>query len=137
MGEMAEGYSGSDIAVVVREAIMEPLRKCQSAKQFVVNADKTMSPCEDYPNCPQCPLKLVSGIGGTVFNNATTQQQSNQCQTCGAIRISLYDIDTDKLKVPIVTHADFVKALRKAHSSVAPEELLRFVQWTEEFGQEG
>lgn len=27
LGERAEGYSGSDIAVVVREALMEPLRK--------------------------------------------------------------------------------------------------------------
>ena len=29
MGQKTEGYSGSDISVVVREALMEPLRKCQ------------------------------------------------------------------------------------------------------------
>jgi SpoVK/Ycf46/Vps4 family AAA+-type ATPase len=29
LGHRTEGYSGSDIAVVVREALMEPLRKCQ------------------------------------------------------------------------------------------------------------
>lgn len=36
LGALAEGYSGSDVAVVVREALMEPLRKCQSAKQFLL-----------------------------------------------------------------------------------------------------
>ena len=38
-GNKTEGFSGSDISVVVREALMEPLRKCQSAKQFYKHAD--------------------------------------------------------------------------------------------------
>lgn len=132
MGEMSEGYSGSDISVVVREAIMEPLRKCQSAKQFTQTEDGMLSPCEDYPNCPYCPIKLATE---TVFNNSAPTQ--NQCQRCGAFRMSLYDIDTDKLKVPIVIFTDFTKALTKAHSSVGQNELEQFVKWTEEFGQEG
>ncbi len=32
---------------------------------------------------------------------------------------------------------DFEKALQRAHSSVGADELTRFIQWTEEFGQEG
>ena len=58
MAARAEGYSGSDIAVVVREALMEPLRKCQTAKQFVVDQLGNYHPCEDYPNCPRCPMQL-------------------------------------------------------------------------------
>ena len=136
MGVIAEGYSGSDVAVVVREAIMEPLRKCQQAKQFMINPqDGMIAPCSDYPNCPYCPMNLLTQKTGTVFTAA--EQAQNQCQKCGAIRMSLYDIDTDKLSVPVVVFPDFVKALNKAHGSVATSELLQCVQWTEEFGQEG
>lgn len=34
LGEMSEGYSGSDVAIVVNEALMMPVRKCQSGKHF-------------------------------------------------------------------------------------------------------
>lgn len=37
LGRRTEGYSGSDIAVVVREALMEPLRKCQ-VSHFIQNS---------------------------------------------------------------------------------------------------
>ena len=39
--------------------------------------------------------------------------------------------------VPFVTYADFDKALKKAHGSVASSDVTRFVEWVEEFGQEG
>lgn len=109
LGEMAEGYSGSDIAVLVREALMEPLRKCQTAKQFMPEGDMLV-PCEDYPNCPRCPISLSNG-----------PPAEKVCRNCGAIRMSLYDVPTEKLKVPLVTFKDFEKALTRAHSSVAPE----------------
>ena len=35
IGLMTGGASGSDIAILVNEALMEPLRKCQQAKQFL------------------------------------------------------------------------------------------------------
>jgi len=34
LGNMTEGFSGSDIATLNQDAIMEPIRKCQSAKFF-------------------------------------------------------------------------------------------------------
>jgi len=52
LGIRTEGYSGSDISVVVREALMEPLRKCQTAKQFLCTPEGMLRPCENYPNCP-------------------------------------------------------------------------------------
>lgn len=35
LGERCEGASGADCSVLVREALMMPLRKCQQAKQFI------------------------------------------------------------------------------------------------------
>eukprot|EP00826_Nyctotherus_ovalis_P039290 TRINITY_DN376_c0_g1_i10.p1 TRINITY_DN376_c0_g1~~TRINITY_DN376_c0_g1_i10.p1 ORF type:complete len:401 (-),score=131.74 TRINITY_DN376_c0_g1_i10:228-1430(-) len=39
LGEMTENYSGSDISTVVKDALMEPIRKCQSAVKFSITAD--------------------------------------------------------------------------------------------------
>jgi hypothetical protein len=64
-------------------------------------------------------------------------QLTAPCARCGAERKTLYDVPSEKLKVPLIIFDDFTKALNKAHSSVGTDELQRFVSWTEEFGQEG
>ena len=144
LGDLSEGYSGSDIAVVVREALMEPLRKCQMAKQFLKDMEGKFHPCEEYPNCPRCPMQLSSTYVSEVTKqnegntNAASQASSlSQCPHCHAIRMTLYDVESDKLVVPVVTYRDFQKALTRAHSSVGADELNKFVTWTEEFGQDG
>lgn len=137
LGEMSEGYSGSDVAVVVREALMEPLRKCQQAKQFMPDANGNLTPAEDYPNCPHCPMQLneaYRAVDGTVEGTGT---DGDQCRHCGAVRMTLYTMPPEKLVVPVICYADFQKALNRAHSSVGVDELSKFVAWTEEFGQEG
>jgi len=50
LGEHSEGYSGSDIAVVVKEALMMPVRKCQTAKHFAPTPDGGWTPT--YPSDP-------------------------------------------------------------------------------------
>lgn len=34
LGNMSEGYSGSDMSIVTNEALMMPVRRCQTAKKF-------------------------------------------------------------------------------------------------------
>lgn len=131
LGDSSEGYSGSDVAVVVREALMEPLRKCKVARQYIVRPDGKYVPCEEYPNCPHCPMALSTNPGGI---DAAKGQRCNQC---GAIRIGLYDVPSEALEVPPIIFNDFTKALSRAHSSVGADELDRFVEWTSEFGQDG
>mmetsp|Transcript_28769 Transcript_28769/g.35350 ORF Transcript_28769/g.35350 Transcript_28769/m.35350 type:complete len:386 (+) Transcript_28769:1080-2237(+) len=58
LGEQSDGFSGSDVAVVVREALMLPLRECQSAKFFREDANGFYFPVTEYPPCPFCPMKL-------------------------------------------------------------------------------
>ena len=110
LGDKAGGYSGSDISVVVREALMEPLRVCQAAKQFYEDDTTGMlSPCPDYPACPDCPIQL---------SDVPPLPQFAKCSKCHAVRMNLYDVPSDKLEVPIITYQDFVRALNKAHASV-------------------
>ena len=34
LGEMTEGYSGSDVSIIVRDAMMQPVRAVQMATHF-------------------------------------------------------------------------------------------------------
>ena len=126
----SKGFSGADISIVVRSALMEPLKVAQRAEFFSVDANGMYTPLktvEDQPPCHKCPMKLSSMPKGT----------KQRCENCGAVRCSLYDVEGSKLKVPDVTAEDFRNALSKANPSVAPKELVRFEEWTHEFGQEG
>lgn len=150
MGEMTEGCSGSDISVIVREGLMEPLRRCQQAKQFLsiptasaarhdatlpevpegeALPDTVFVPCVRYPNCPDCPMDLrMDGAGGVANGTA--------CRTCGAISMRLFDIDPNRLAVPMVRMEDFEHILERSRTSVGQEELGRYEEWTQQFGEE-
>jgi len=39
LAEHTEGYSGSDISLLVKDALMEPIRKCREAKNFIVTEE--------------------------------------------------------------------------------------------------
>ncbi|RHZ16618.1 hypothetical protein DYB37_005778, partial [Aphanomyces astaci] len=114
----AEGCSGSDISVLVREALMEPLRQCQQAQFFYRVRWGLYSWCA--PTCAGCKAP---------------------CPRCGSYRMRLYDLPDrgfkdDQLKPPMVSMTNFNKVLEHSISSVAPEELNQFIKWTTEFGQE-
>lgn len=127
LGDHTEGFSGSDVAQVVREALMEPLRICRTAKFWRKGTDGKYMPLLEDPPCPHCTPDLSS----------RPAPKRVPCRSCGAERLGLYDLESDELKVPDVTADDFRRVLEHCTSSVAPEELERFVKWTEEFGEEG
>eukprot|EP00521_Asterionellopsis_glacialis_P011804 CAMPEP_0195292576 /NCGR_PEP_ID=MMETSP0707-20130614/10181_1 /TAXON_ID=33640 /ORGANISM="Asterionellopsis glacialis, Strain CCMP134" /LENGTH=449 /DNA_ID=CAMNT_0040353075 /DNA_START=168 /DNA_END=1517 /DNA_ORIENTATION=+ len=127
LGEVTEGASGSDIKVLVKEALLEPLRRCQRAKQFYYTPDGFLMPCVNYPSCAYCPPKLNSDKPGKDYT----------CKKCGAIRMELWDVPPDKLKAPDVAFHDFESALGHSIVTVSPEELQRFTEWTKQFGSEG
>jgi len=126
LGRLTEGASGSDIKVLVKEALMEPLRRCQQAQQFLPVGDHLM-PCERYPNCPYCPPKL----------STDPPNKDYTCKKCKAIRMQLWDVPPEKLKAPDVSVKDFETVLRHSVSSVSKEELEKYAEWTKQFGQEG
>lgn len=126
LGQMTEGASGSDIGVLVKEALMEPLRKCQQAQQFLPIGNYLV-PCKQYPNCAYCPPKL----------STDPPNKNYDCSRCGAKRMQLWDVPSEKLKAPDVCVEDFQSVLRHSHSTVSKEELEEYENWTRQFGQEG
>ena len=130
LGKLTKGASGSDIKVLVKEASMEPIKRCQQAKQFVKDAAGNYFPCAKYPNCSLCEPKL----------STDPPNKDYTCRNCGALRMTLWDIPNDecpKLQCPHITVKDFETVLRHAFSTVSDEELKRYDEWTEQFGQDG
>lgn len=105
LADRTAGFSGSDISVVVREAMMEPVRECQKAKYFRKDPFHKWHPCEAHDE--------------------------------GAVKQTIFQIEGDMLAVPPVKISHFENALTRTHTSVGEEELTRYTEWTEEFGEEG
>ncbi|KAF5898539.1 ankyrin repeat domain-containing protein 29 isoform X1 [Clarias magur] len=116
LGQKTEHYSGADISIIVRDALMQPIRKVQSATHFKkvrgkmwnnqdVIADDLLTPCS--PSDPN------------------------------AIRMTWVDVEADKLLEPIVSMEDMFRSLEKTKPTVNDDDLKKLVKFTEDFGQEG
>lgn len=110
LAEMTDGYSGHDVAVVVRDALMQPIRKIQQATHFKpvideIDGKEKLTPCSPGDE--------------------------------GAREMSWVDIGTDELKEPPLTIKDFIKAIKNNRPTVNEADIANHVKFTEDFGQEG
>lgn len=112
LAEHSEGFSGSDISVVVRDALMEPVRFLPEATHFKKVRDVQQgTPTILYDACSPGDPK--------------------------AERMDLMNVPQGKLLSPPVTLRDFIKVLKTAKPSVSHKDIERQEIWTAEFGQEG
>lgn len=117
LAQMTELYSGADINILVRGAMMECVRTLAVATHFkyVTGPD------------PDDPTKTVN----------------NRLVPCSpgdpnAVAMTANDITEPKLVMPLpVTKIDFFKALRSARPSVSQADIEEHIKFTAEFGQEG
>uniref|UniRef100_A0A8D0CJF9 vesicle-fusing ATPase n=1 Tax=Scleropages formosus TaxID=113540 RepID=A0A8D0CJF9_SCLFO len=116
LARKTDGYSGADISIIVRDALMQPVRKVQSATHFkkvrgpsrnnsAVMVDDLLTPCS--PGDPD------------------------------AIEMTWMDVPSDKLLEPIVCMSDMLRSLATTRPTVNTEDLLKVRKFTEDFGQEG
>ncbi|KAL6720986.1 Vacuolar protein sorting-associated protein 4 [Lecanora helva] len=108
LGQLSEGYSGSDISIAVQDALMQPVRKIQTAthyKQVTIDNEEKLTPCSPGDK--------------------------------GAIEMSWTDVDSDKLLEPPLVLKDFVKAVKGARPTVSEADIKKSAEWTAEFGSEG
>ena len=111
-----EGYSGADIGIVVREALMMPIRKVQSATHF----KHSRGPSPTNPD--------------TIVDDLLTPCGPRES---GAMEMSWMNVPGDKLLEPKVTVSDFLKSLQNTRPTVNSDDLRRFEEFTADFGQEG
>ncbi|KAG7228818.1 hypothetical protein INR49_008596 [Caranx melampygus] len=115
LGKESEGYSGADISIIVRDALMQPVRKVQSATHF----------------------KKVRGSScnnpGVVVEDLLTPCSPGDPN---AIEMTWIDVPGDKLLEPVVSMADMKRSLSKTKPSVNTEDLDKLQKFTDDFGQE-
>ncbi|KAG4303959.1 hypothetical protein PORY_002612 [Pneumocystis oryctolagi] len=107
--QKTEGYSGSDIAIVVRDAIMEPVRRIYTATHFC------------YVDCPDGKRLLTPCSPGVLGAQEMTWEKGT----------------VDTLLEPVLTMNDFLKALRNTRPTVNSDDIKRYIQFTQEFGLDG
>lgn len=109
LAKRTDGRSGSDIEVLVRDALMAPVRKVQTATHF----RRYESP-EGHKGAIPC---------------APEEE--------GAVAVTWQQIEGGKVIAPPVTFEDFVQALQQTKGSISNDDLEKQAQFTQEFGQEG
>jgi vacuolar protein-sorting-associated protein 4 len=110
LAENTEGFSGADIKILVREALMQPVRRLQQATHFkeVIRADENGDPKTFYTACsPGEP---------------------------GARELNWMNLDSDSLLEPVVTIDDMAKSLRTVKPTVSASDLVLHQQYAAKFG---
>lgn len=115
LGERTEGYSGSDIAIVVRDALMQPVRKVLAATHF-----KSISVPASGPD-------------------ETSTKKLTPCSPGDpeAIEKSWTDVERDELQEPPLTVNDFLRAISIVRPTVNADDIKKHVDWTQDSGADG
>ncbi|KAI4733981.1 AAA-domain-containing protein, partial [Aureobasidium sp. EXF-12298] len=90
LAQLSEGYSGSDITIAVQDALMQPVRKIQTAthyKKVTVDGQEKLTPCSPGDQ--------------------------------GAAEMTWMDVETEQLLEPPLMVKDFVKAIKASRPTTA------------------
>ncbi|KAF8783297.1 Vacuolar protein sorting-associated protein like [Argiope bruennichi] len=116
LARKTDGYSGADISVLVRDALMQPVRKVQTATHF----------------------KRVSGPSRSDPNDIVNDLLTPCSPGCpGAIEMSWVDVPGDKLLEPVITMSDMLLSLSSSKPTVNEADLIKLEEFMKDFGQEG
>ncbi|KAF8344251.1 putative VPS4-vacuolar sorting protein, partial [Cantharellus anzutake] len=109
-----EGYSGSDIAIVVRDALMQPIRKVLAAthfKEVMISDPSTEEPVKKLTPC-------------SPGDRAATEK-------------SWSDVGPDELLEPPLRMSDFLQSIQAVRPSVSEDDIKRHIEWTSDSGADG
>ncbi|XP_071729822.1 protein SUPPRESSOR OF K(+) TRANSPORT GROWTH DEFECT 1-like [Rutidosis leptorrhynchoides] len=109
LARKSEGFSGSDIAVCVKDVLLEPVRKTRDAIHFVKTREGLWVPCG--PEQPAATLITIQDLAAQGL--------------------------AEKICLPPITRSDFDKVLARQRPTVSKSDLEVHERFTEEFGEEG
>jgi len=128
VAKQADGYSGSDLANVANEALMQPVRKCLRATHFRYVPKQRES-------------GLWEGMMNMVLANVRSSKSRRAIEPCnpsdpGAFKASILDPDfpADQLQVPRVEFRDLKTALSDSKPSVDKKVLKEYAEFAATFG---
>jgi vacuolar protein-sorting-associated protein 4 len=107
IAKWTDGYSGSDIAILCRDAAMVPVNNIQKAQWFAEDASG-LWPCEE-----------------------------GESRAMRMTVLAMNEEQLKRLKIADVSIDHFRQALTKIRPSVSQRDLVRYEQWTREYGQDG
>ncbi|KAF8525207.1 AAA-domain-containing protein [Hysterangium stoloniferum] len=107
LASKTDGYTGSDISVVVRDALMQPVRKVLSATHFKPVAVPDEEKVKYTPCSPGDPE---------------------------AIEKSWTDVESDELLEPPLRVSDFLRAVTSVRPTVTLEDIKKHDEWTNDSG---
>uniref|UniRef100_A0A671YSR1 vesicle-fusing ATPase n=2 Tax=Sparus aurata TaxID=8175 RepID=A0A671YSR1_SPAAU len=116
LGKKTDGYSGADISIIVRDALMQPVRKVQSATHF----KKVRGPSRADPNVIVDDLLTPCSPGDP-----------------NAIEMTWMEVPGEKLLEPVVCMSDMMRSQASTKPTVNEQDLDKLKKFTEDFGQEG
>lgn len=116
LAEKTDGYSGADISIVVRDAMMQPVRKVQQATHF----KRVRGPSQQDPNVFLDDLLTPCSPGEP-----------------GALEMTWMQVPGEKLLEPVVNVTDMLRSLATSKPTVNSTDLKKFEDFTRDFGQEG
>ncbi len=105
-----DGFTGSDINQLVKNACYEPLRKFQDAVYF---------------------KKIGTNSKGQPIYMACSKSEP------GSIHVDKDKLNGDQIKKNVININDFFKAIGNTKPSVSQEDLKQYEKWTDEYGIEG
>ena len=111
-----EGYSGADISVIVRDAMMQPIRTVQSTTHF----KRVTGPSPRNADVIEHDLLTPCSPGDD-----------------GAIEMKWVNVDGDKLLPPPVRFNDFLKSIATTRPSVNEQDIEKQTEFTNDFGIDG
>lgn len=116
LGRRTDGYSGADISIVVRDALMQPVRKVQTATHFI----RCSGPSREDPD------KIVHDLLAPCSPG-----------TRGAVEMTWMEVPGEKLLEPKVDMSDVLKSLSTQKPTVNAEDMKKLDQFRNDFGQDG